>query len=343
MELETGKLNVIIDGQFGSTGKGLLANYVALMNDNITIAITNASVNAGHTFYHHGKKHVLKQLPVTGIIHKRCQIYLCAGAIINPGVLFDEMEKYGVTEDRVLIHPRAAVIIDKDVIWEQDDDSSVTKIASTQSGVGRALSRKIERSANLAENTPSLKHMVRELDLHWYLDQNFTCLMEVPQGFDLSISSGYSYPHCTSREITVGQAMADAQVHPSYLGKTMVCIRTYPIRVGNIVKDGKEIGNSGPFYPDSKEVTWADIGVEEEKTTVTGRIRRVATFSHDQYKRMLNHLRPDYILLNFGNYMPMNELAKLLDQLPEVTHVGFGPHVEDVKLNHIFEDTKIEN
>jgi len=331
--LEPGKLNILIDGQFGSTGKGLLASYVAVGN-HVDIAITNASVNAGHTFYYDGKKHIVKQLPVTGIIQKRCQIYICAGAIINPGVLFKEMKEHNISEDRVQIHPRAAVIIDKDVIWERNDQSSVTKIASTQSGVGKALSRKIERSAELAENTPSLKNMVHDLDIQGYLDSGYTALMEVPQGFDLSISSGYSYPHCTSREITVGAALADAQVHPHYLGKTIVCLRTYPIRVGNIIKDGKEIGNSGPFYPDSKETTWADIGVKEETTTVTGRIRRVATFSFQQYMRMLHHLRPDYILLNFANYMDTDDLAEILDQLPEVTHLGFGPEVDDIKLNH---------
>jgi len=130
--------------------------------------------------------------------------------------------------------------------------------------------------------------------------------------------------------------MADAQVHPSYLGKVAVCIRTYPIRVGNIVKDGVEIGYSGPFYPDSVETSWEEIGVEPELTTVTGRVRRVATFSMQQYKNMLNHLRPDYVFLNFANYMSDDALRELLEHLPEVTHLGFGKKVKKVKLNHFY-------
>jgi len=202
--------------------------------------------------------------------------------------------------------------------------------------VGSALSRKIDRSAKLAKDIEVLKPFICELDLHYYMDQGCTVLMEVPQGFDLGINSGLSYPYCTSRDITIGQAMSDAMVHPSYSGKTCVCLRTYPIRVGNITdKFGKEIGKSGPFYPDSRETTWAEIGVEEEYTTVTGRVRRVATFSHKQYKRMLNYLKPDYLLLNFANYMDKKDLVELLDTLPEITHLGFGKYCEDILLNHI--------
>jgi len=333
MKLKKGKLNIIIDGQFGSTGKGLASSYVASTN-HVDVAITDSSPNAGHTFYYHNKKYVVKHLPVTGIIHERCQIYLCPGSIINPKILLKEIKDYDIDPNRVTIHPRAAIVTDEDIKKESNINSSVTKIASTQSGVGAALERKINRSAKLAGDIPELKRFIWESSLHYFLDNDCTLLMEVPQGFDLSISSGYSYPHCTSREITVSAALSDAQIHPKYLGKVLVCLRTYPIRVGNITHNFIEVGNSGPFYPDSKEVNWDIIGVTPERTTVTDRVRRVATFSMMQYYKMLEQLQPDYILLNFANYMSKLELSKLLNDLPEVTHLGFGPKVKDVKLNH---------
>lgn len=333
MKLKSGKVNIIIDGQFGSTGKGLLASYVACTN-HVDIAITNSSPNAGHTFYYHGKKYIVKHLPVTGIIRERCQIYLCSGSIINPKILLKEMSDYDIDPNRVIIHPRAAIVTDEDIIKESNINSSVTKIASTQSGVGAALERKINRSAKLAGDIPELKSFIWDSPLQYLLDNDCTALMEVPQGFDLSISSGYSYPHCTSREITVSAALSDAQIHPKYLGKVIVCLRTYPIRVGNITHNFIEIGNSGPFYPDSKEIDWDIIGVNSERTTVTNRIRRIATFSMLQYYKMLDMLNPDYILLNFANYMNRTELSRLLNDLPEVTHLGFGPKVNEVKLNH---------
>ena len=78
ISLSSGKFNILIDGQFGSTGKGLLANYIGMFN-HIDIAVSNASSNAGHTFYNtDGKKIIVKHLPVSGIINKRSLIYLCA-------------------------------------------------------------------------------------------------------------------------------------------------------------------------------------------------------------------------------------------------------------------------
>lgn len=332
MILDTGKLNMMLGGQLGSEGKGDLASYIGAMN-HIDITISNASSNAGHTFYYHGRKCVVKHLPVSGIINDRSTIYLCAGAIISVKTLLDEMDRYGVDPDRVSIHPRAAIITDDDVAHERDNSSSVAKIASTQSGVGAALVNKIKRSAKLAGSTPELASMVRELDIHQYLNEGCTVFMEVPQGFDLSLNGPF-YPYCTSRDVTVSSAMNDANVHPSYLGKVAVCLRTFPIRVGNIVVDGKEIGFSGPFYDDSVETSWEAIGVEAELTTVTKRVRRVATFSMKQYRRMLSILRPDYILLNFANYMSRADLAELLEKCPEITHLGFSEHYKDIVLNN---------
>jgi hypothetical protein len=42
ISLIPGKFNIIIDGQFGSTGKGLLSNYISVFN-HIDIAVSNAS------------------------------------------------------------------------------------------------------------------------------------------------------------------------------------------------------------------------------------------------------------------------------------------------------------
>jgi len=327
--IKPGKLNILIDGQLGSTGKGLVASYLGWYN-HIDLAITNASMNAGHTFYVNDTKYVTKHLPITGILNKRATIYLCPGAIINPEFLIHELEVFNIDPNRVFIHPRAAVIEEQD--RKNESKGSVKKIASTQSGVGSALVRKINRSAKLAQENELLKPMIKEIDIGQLLDEGVIAGMEVPQGFSLSINSGISYPHCTSREITVSSALSDAQLHPSYLGNVFVVIRTYPIRVGHIVEDGIIVGDSGPFYSDSKETSWEEIGVPKEYTTNTKRVRRVATFSMIEYKKMLKFFRPDYVFLNFANYLNLKDLQKLLKKLKEVTHVCFSPKIEDILL-----------
>ena len=102
--------------------------------------------------------------------------------------------------------------------------------------------------------------------------------------------------------------MNDAGVHPSQLGKVCMSIRTFPIRVGNIKDElGHEIGNSGPCYEDQNELKFSDIGVPDEVTTVTKRVRRVFSFSCFQYSKALIAIRPDIVFVNFLNYMPHEE------------------------------------
>lgn len=328
------KLDILIDGQFGSTGKGLLAEYIARSSP-YDFTISNLSPNAGHTFTWRNQLHVSKQIPVVGLLSRRSTIYLTAASIINPELLVKECRDFGVDTSRVFIHPRAAVITEEDRLAESRDSSSATKLASTQQGVGEALARKVQRSCNLAGTTELLQDtfQVQELPLSEYLDQGCTALMETSQGFDLSLNSGLSYPYCTSREITVSEALSAAQLHPKYLGQTYMSMRLHPIRVGNIISDeGEVLGESGPFYPDSVETTWNQLQLRDERTTVTKRVRRVATFSMQQYRRSLAALQPSSVFLNFMNYATEADLP-LLKQLASERFpnlVGVGSSVKDV-------------
>lgn len=333
IELTKGRVNILLDGQFGSTGKGLFAEYIAKHN-NIDIAITNAGPNAGHTFYYNGIKAVTKLLPVTGILNPNSIIYISRGALINISLLFSELEFFNIDLDRVYIHPQTTVITNADVVMEKMTHSSFAYISSTQNGVGNALSRKIVRASKVAKDYPELKRFIMDYDLESALEGGDTAFMEVPQGFSLSLNSNF-YPYCTSRDINVSSALNDCDVHPVYLGKVITCIRTFPIRVGNLPE-----GYSGDFYYDSIETTWEALGLPVEYTTNTHRVRRVATFSHRQYRDMLRKLRPDYIFLNFCNYLDKTSLEELLRLLPEVTHLGFGSEITDVcaKISYITED-----
>ena len=344
--LTKGKLNITMDGQFGSTGKGLLNDWIA-QNAGVlpNICITNASPNAGHTFVDtNGQKRTCFHMPVSGVILPHTQIHLCAGSIIDPVVLAEEMQTFNVAPDRVTIHPRACIVLPEHGAREKAENSGTTKLASTRKGVGAALADKVARisgprtAAQFFENDATIT--CHALDLSRAMDNGKTVLMEVPQGFGLSLNHGLSYPHCTSRDITVSAALNDAGVHPRYLGKTIVSLRTFPIRVGNIVENGVEQGHSGPFYPDSRELDWQDLGIMPELTTVTKRPRRIATFSALQYADILRHLRPDTVFINFVNYFrtekELKDFANTLRTVETQENIfpeylfGLGPAASDV-------------
>lgn len=350
--LQKGKANILIDGQFGSTGKGLLAGFIYEKNKGkIDVAVTNAAPNAGHTHYDEtGKKIVAKHLPMTGILEEDSIIYLNAGAVINIDTFKEELDAYVDQPGRVYVHPRAGIITEQDITNERDPSSTTAKLSSTQSGVGSALANKIMRKKGaVAKDYPDFFENVcgvniAKMDLNSCMKKGLTVLIEVPQGIGLGLNEGYSYPYCTSRNVSVSQALADANVYPSFLGNVFMSLRCHPIRVGNLKdENGQEIGYSGPFYPDSYETTFEALEQEAELTTVTQRVRRIATFSEEQIKSAFVGNYPTHIFLNFANYIQEGELSKFLYEVydfidnmgvvhvkPEDFFVGLGKYTRDI-------------
>ena len=105
-----GLASMVIDGQFGSTGKGLIAAFLA-RHSPPTICTTNAAPNAGHTtILEDGTKFVCFHIPTAAVINPDAMIYLNSGAAINPEIFFEEIERLNISRDRIIIHPNAAVI-----------------------------------------------------------------------------------------------------------------------------------------------------------------------------------------------------------------------------------------
>ena len=298
---------VLVDGQFGSTGKGLMAGVLAEMGaGKITHVTTNAGPNSGHVSYFGGEEIKLQQLPTAGVILNKLghptTVYLNAGAVIDPTTLGHELRKYGSDKGIDLdIHPLAALIEDQDVA---SDMLNTDHISSTGKGVGPALIRKIRREKR---NNRLLGHEAWNVDNYWDWSKDVV-FVETAQGFSLGLNQNRFYPYVTSRECTVMQAIADARIPAQMVKKVICCFRTYPIRVGSVGD-----GTSGGHYPDQQETTWEAIGVEPELTTVTKRVRRVFTWSRQQFREAVAANRPDVIFLNFCNYLEEYELSRLID------------------------------
>lgn len=308
--------HVLVDGQYGSTGKGALAAWLALRNTEMErsewdLVISNAGPNSGHTFYHEGEKHVLKQLPTFAVASHllgiTMPVYMSAGAIIDPPTLAAEMKKYPAIP--VFVDPMAAVITQAD--RDAEHSGTVAAVAGTRSGSGAALARKVLRDPTaIAMGNKELRRITFDLVIERpEILSHHRLFVEVSQGFSLGLNQPF-YPKVTSRECTVAQALSDAILSPRDLAKVYMTIRTYPIRVGNV--DGF---SSGGWYEDQAETGWDVIGVEPERTTVTNRVRRVATFSDLQFLEACRANSPDFVFANFLNYLTEKDQGGFLSRI----------------------------
>lgn len=342
-ELQRKGLHVLVDGQFGSTGKGLFASYLAQQSINMDIVfdccVSNAGPNSGHTFYRGDRKVVLRQLPSFSVYNYLSgyivPVVLSAGAVIDKAVLKEEANLF--PDLPIYIHPNAVVISEEDVLSEQS--GTIAKAVSTMKGTGAAIARKIMRDpsavAKYHENelmglssNISIKDLSEDTRL---LSVDGRVFMEISQGFSLGINSKF-YPNVTSRECTVAQGISDASLSPKSLSSVYMVIRTFPIRIAN---NGDN--SSGGYYGDQDELSWSDIGVEPELTTVTKKPRRIFSYSHEQVKEAIQTNSPDVILINFANYLKSPEeldsiVRGIVNQsIRPSIYIGSGPMIKDVK------------
>ena len=242
------KATVICDLQYGSTGKGLIAGYLANNNPNFNVAVNANMPNAGHTYINHRGKVIFKVLPCAATSKDVRYILLGPGSIFNPQRLLEEVVDLenirGDEEWQVCVHP-AAWFLNPDVHVDMEAQLMGLDIGSTKQGVLGAMVEKISRAGprgdfNVFNNYlhPRIKMVSRD-SYRKILDWANQILVEGAQGFSLGVHEQF-YPYCTSRDCTPAQIMADCGIPLDYHAVTVGTARTFPIRVG---------GDSGGWYP----------------------------------------------------------------------------------------------
>ena len=351
---QKGKISVLISGQWGSEGKGKVAGWLA--EEGIDLVVGNNTINSGH-IYKKGNFSVKFRIFPTASISAR-HVFLGPGSSLTLPLFEEEYTLLKSINPSVVvhIHPNVMVITEEEIKWEQENLAS---IASTMTGNGAILSKKVLRKAKLAQDYTFLEEWV---DTNYYdnlvqgIVNGSKCLLESSQGFDLSIDHGYKYPYTTARNIDVHSLAGLSGIPTFMIGKVMVLIRTFPIRVGdgsNTSRDGVsgvslEHSSSGPFYPDQQEITWEEVtelsGSPDkifEKTTTTNRPRRVFNFSIQQWRRATQILQPTHLFVNYVNYLDHTivdypwkgiSMTELRFRFPKVCHF-----VEDILASQYWE------
>lgn len=357
--MQQGKLNVILDAFWGSSGKGKTSAWLA---DRFGVTRVSSSnyPNAGHTAaFEDGTKFVAKAIPTAAILKKVKGIGMQCWVSPGSGFSWEQLVREWVQAGKpdMNIHSRASVVTADHKRRESEGSESTKHIASTMQGSAAAIVDKVLRKADcvlagthdlqrtidfLYASDPAVHDLltvpggtlhqefldkVKVVDAwdfraltHRALDSGHTWLHEGSQGYALSIDHGSHYPYCTSRNCSVQAAMDHMAVPPRAVGDVYLNLRTYPIRVGNVVEDGVQKGFSGGFYPDCKELTWEQVAAESgmpesearalaerERTTVTKRIRRVCTFSFDGLRDAVAVNGATKLVLNFMQYVDWSD------------------------------------
>lgn len=274
-------LEVVVGGQFGSEAKGHVVQRLterALHDTGGMVHVVRvAGPNAGHTGYDSsGQAWALRQVPVAAVTgSERVMLHLAAGSEIDPPVLFDEYDRLSKENlAPVLTISAAATLIDDDhKVTEISRDRLIEKIGSTGKGIGAARADRIMRRAwTVASDDEFLAECKQRgimitshhTTVRQGLEPDDHVIIEGTQGYGLGLHTRF-YPQVTSSNCRAADFMAMAGLHAWEFEDVEVWVvaRVYPIRVA---------GNSGPL---KDETTWEELGLPEERTTVTKKVRRV--------------------------------------------------------------------
>jgi len=359
--------SLVLDLQFGSTGKGSLVGYLAALDaPDTTVAAWGP--NAGHTFVDRvGRAFIHTMLPIAAINSSVRTVLLGPGSIIHWENLIKEVQAMQVQLDRprnftMIVHPQAMIVKPRHI----EAEKAHVIIGSTMKGTGAALIEKIERSPSMSPLVRDMPkdeigpHVARleamgvttlidEDDYGEAVDRSIVMMIEGAQGYSLGINRKF-WPYTTSREIAPSQVLSDCALPITPEMQVFGCLRTFPIRVANRFDEKQvQIGTSGGWYDDQVELSWGELGLEPEFTTVTKLKRRVFSFSYKQLHDAVRLCRPHSLFLNFVNYLGKNDderedlIALMCDKIEEaarcstgramsplVNYLGYGPSITDV-------------
>lgn len=313
---------MVMDLQYGSTGKGQVAGTLGRMWEPDVVVCANGP-NAGHTYCWTPAasaapcKIVHTVLPVSAVLPSVCNILLGPGAVFDRARLMAEIEHSigSLVGKRLIIHPNATMVSER----HREAEKAFVGIGSTMKGTAEAVIEKMRRhthGAPIARETKDLEGMLGAVgpqdfevlvDYNAYdqaIDHARRILVEGAQGHSLSMHSQF-YPHCTSRDVSVAQVWADCRLPHQHRSVHVIgTVRTFPIRVANRFDEaGNMIGTSGRCYDDQEEISWESLGRTPELTTVTKLPRRIFTMSTEQLTEATRYSCPDSIALTFCDYV----------------------------------------
>lgn len=270
------KIQIVVGGQFGSEGKGHAAAELAAREGEM-LAVRTGGPNAGHTVIGRtlvpgrraSSEYKLRTVPVASVVNPRAMVALAARSLVQLDLAEREVKETGVPQ--LLVDQSATILEPAHIAVEEGDEALAW--GSTRKGIGAARMDRIHRTAQTFGDGHPVSERLVPCDVaefaRQYLNLNLTVQIEAAQGYGLGLHTEY-YPKTTSADCRAIDALADVGISPWEFPdaelEIWLVIRPFPIRVA---------GDSGPL---KFETSWKAMGLPEERTTVTNKVRRVGAW-----------------------------------------------------------------
>lgn len=263
-------LTIVVGGFYGDEGKGKIVGCLAVKRQYDYVVRAGGGPQAGHTVTD-GKK--VTQIP-SGFIAPDSKLLIGRGTVINPDVVLQEIETYGVGS-RIGIDYGCTIIEPKH--FEQEREL-VERIGSVGTGTGPARVDRLLRSAKIAKDIKALKPYLVDVasEVNRAIKLGKRILVEGVQGYCLSLLNYKFYPYVTTQDTTASQFAVDIGIGPMAIDEVVVVYKAYVSRVG-----------PGPMRFEWTEEQKKQYGIEE-RGTVSGRIRRLGDFDKNLAKESLS-------------------------------------------------------
>ena len=270
------KLDIIVDLQYGDSGKGKVAHFLCKKNTYTHVLRYNGGSNAGHTIFHKGKKFVTHQVPV-GVFYGIRSI-IGNGCAVDPEALakeIKELEEADVKVKGILFVARNAHVVTSK---HKQEDGGDKKIGTTKRGIGPMYRDKYARVGVRAESVSSLKPYLVDLYQEFHSSRkNSVILGEGAQGFGLDIDWG-DYPFVTSSHCTTAGALLNG-FSPKEVRNVWGVAKAYETYVGNkkfepsekIFQKIRDVGEEyGATTGRPRQCNWMDMDMLEKAIKING-------------------------------------------------------------------------
>lgn len=205
-------VRVIVGSQWGDEGKGKITDILAETSD--LVVRYQGGNNAGHTVVVGENVFKLHLIP-SGILYENCCCIIANGVVIDPSVLFSEintLKQQGiiVTPDRLKISSIANVILPFHRLLDGKQESvrHEEKIGTTGKGIGPAYTDKISRTGLRIQDLLSKDKIRKKITKrHWEVS-----LPNIDLNIDAVVDEYYDYgqrlkPFIIDSSLVINQAI----------------------------------------------------------------------------------------------------------------------------------------